>query len=163
MALPERWSRMKFQHALHSVPPMTKYANIESMKLAIASALTLLRPFLSTLKPSFLGRQPSKPRSLHPTSYLNGLRGVAALFVVFNHYVSQYFPYITHGWRSDKGGDAARRENDRFIQLPVIRAVYSGRFMVTIFFVISGYVLSHKALGEPHHYACNFFVWKRSD
>lgn len=33
-----------------------------------------------------------------------------------------------------------------FFQLPIIRVVHSGRFMVTIFFVISGYVLSYKSL-----------------
>ncbi|RDW85201.1 hypothetical protein BP6252_02791 [Coleophoma cylindrospora] len=124
-----------------------KYLILEWMRMAYTSAPTVHRSFLAALKPSFLGRRHLKPRTLYPTSYLDGLRGVAALFVVFNHYVAQYFPYLSHGWGSGDGSNAAQGKNDRIIQLPILRTVYSGRFMVTIFFVISGYVLSHKALG----------------
>jgi len=131
--------------------PVTEYVDVDSMRIARANIETGLRTFLTALKPSFLGRHRRKPRTLYPTSYLDGLRGVAALFVVFNHYVAQYFPYITYGWMSGDGSDSVRGYNNRLVQLPIIRAIYSGTFMVTIFFVISGYVLSHKALGETHH------------
>lgn len=36
------------------------------------------------------------------------------------------------------------------LQLPIVRIFYSGRGMVTTFFIISGYVLSYKALSLTH-------------
>jgi peptidoglycan/LPS O-acetylase OafA/YrhL len=117
--------------------------NVKSVTSIIATAPTYLRPAMAVLKPSFLSQR-RKPRKLHPTSYLDGLRGVAALFVCGAHYVSQYFPYLEPGWGSTEGEAATR---NYLIQLPIIRVVYSGKFMVMIFFVISGYVLSHKSLG----------------
>lgn len=143
MASPELSPRSNTQDILKA--PMAKFANGESPKTPWSSISSTMRLNLSLLRPSFLGRhQIKKPRRLHATSYLDGLRGVAALFVVFNHYVSQFFPGLQHGWRNDDGGDG---NNAWLIQMPVLRVVYSGRYMVTIFFVISGYVLSHKALG----------------
>jgi hypothetical protein len=127
--------------------PVAQNANVGRSRVSLGSATTVFRAPLSALKPSFLGRHPSKARSLHPTSYLDGLRGVASLFVVITHYVAQFFPYLTHGWASGDGSDPEQGDNRRLIQLPIVRGVFAGRFMVTIFFVISGYVLSHRALG----------------
>lgn len=49
---------------------------------------------LIALLPSFflplIGQ--STPRKLHPTSYLDGLRGFAALFVVFDHVKGSWYP-----------------------------------------------------------------------
>lgn len=80
-----------------------------------------------------------QPRKLHPTSYLDGLRGCAA-FVVFLHHSTQAFlPSLRPGWASSP-------EHLNLLALPVIRVMYSGGAMVSLFFVISGYVLSIKPL-----------------
>jgi peptidoglycan/LPS O-acetylase OafA/YrhL len=105
-----------------------------------ASRLTSI---LSALAPSFL--QPPqegtpKPR-LHPTSYLDGLRGVAAFIVWIHHVTNIYFPILTYGYNSGPN-------TTHFFQLPFLRIIYSGRGMVTVFFVISGYVLSYKSLKQ---------------
>lgn len=120
-----------------SVSDHARSAPWETIQTSIS---TILRATFATLKPSFLTRRiGAKPRKIHPTSYLDGLRGVAALFVVINHYVSQFWPHMSFGYGSPG--------HVRFLQLPILRTFYSGRWMVTIFFVISGYVLSHRALG----------------
>lgn len=106
------------------------------LREANAAALQILRVFL----PSFL--IPSKtPRKQYPTSYLDGLRGVAALFVAFGHYAIVFFPALLNGWHSGSEGT-----NTSVFQLPMIRIIHSGRFMVSVFFVISGFVLSYRSL-----------------
>lgn len=80
------------------------------------------------------------PKKLHPTSYLDGLRGIASVAVFFCHYTEDNHPYLvpTYGLNKDNVSS--------WIQLPFLRIVYSGRPMVHIFFVISGFVLSYKPL-----------------
>lgn len=99
-------------------------------------------PIILALLPSFVIRSKGKkPRKLYATSYLDGLRGVAALFVVIHHYALQYTASSPQGWRM-----GAQGTHNWFFQLPLVRVVHSGRFMVVIFFVISGYVLSYRSL-----------------
>ncbi|KAL8728437.1 MAG: hypothetical protein Q9166_005399 [cf. Caloplaca sp. 2 TL-2023] len=81
----------------------------------------------------------SPPPKLHPTSWLDGLRGVAALIVFFHHSSQIWFRGLRPGWASNP--DAYH-----IMQLPVLRILFSGGAMVSIFFVISGYVLSTKPL-----------------
>lgn len=88
----------------------------------------------------FCGRPRAKnsaPR--RPTAYFDGLRGVAALIVYIFHYTYFWFPNLGSGYGSNEG-------NRWFWQLPIIRVIHSGRASVSIFFVISGYVLSIKTL-----------------
>lgn len=82
---------------------------------------------------------------LHPTSYLDGLRGVAAVIVFFCHYTENNFSALTPSY----GFDPERRPSS-WLQLPLARAVFSGRPMVHIFFVISGFVLSYKPVRALH-------------
>lgn len=97
------------------------------------------------LLPSFVtnrlfGRSRAKnagPR--RPTGYFDGLRGVAALIVYVFHYSYLWFPNLGSGYGSNEG-------NRWFWQLPIIRVVHSGRASVSIFFIISGFVLSIKTL-----------------
>jgi peptidoglycan/LPS O-acetylase OafA/YrhL len=80
-----------------------------------------------------------KAKKLHPTAYLDGLRGVAASFVVFHHWALQLCPTILEGYGSEN-------INIWLIQLPIVRIIYSGSFMVSLFYVLSGFVLSVRGL-----------------
>lgn len=73
------------------------------------------------------------------TSSLDGLRGVAALFVFFFHILFSYTDFHEYGYGQSP-------EQTRIIQLPIIRLFYSGHAMVIIFFVVGGYVFSLKPL-----------------
>jgi peptidoglycan/LPS O-acetylase OafA/YrhL len=96
--------------------------------------------FLLFLIPSFIYPwTSSKPRKFSSMAYLDGLRGVAALFVMIHHYTCLFTPALLEGWGSDP-------ENSWILQLPLIRVVHSGSFMVVLFFVISGCVLSARGL-----------------
>jgi peptidoglycan/LPS O-acetylase OafA/YrhL len=98
-----------------------------------------------TLVPSFLTNRQSSQKSLSPTAYLDGLRGLAALFVFFCHYSYTCF-VITDGFGYHDPKTDSRNLN--LLQLPIIRLLYSGPPMVCVFFVISGYALSLKPLKQ---------------
>ncbi|KAH6691261.1 acyltransferase 3 [Plectosphaerella plurivora] len=87
----------------------------------------------------------AKPHRLRPTSWLDGLRGVASLIVFFCHYTegTQKSYTLTYGVHFD--GDEVSSSP---LQLPFIRVLYAGRPMVHIFFIISGFVLSYKPLRQ---------------
>ncbi|CAI4214057.1 unnamed protein product [Parascedosporium putredinis] len=77
---------------------------------------------------------------LHPTSYLDGLRGLAACAVFAFHYTDyNHKSFLPHyGGNGDAGSS--------LIQLPFLRLIYSGAPMVHVFFVISGFALSCRPL-----------------
>ena len=82
-------------------------------------------------------------RKLHPTAYLDGIRGVASFVVFIHHYLLDYFPHLHHGF-------AASPDYTSFLQFPFVRTIYAGRFAVPLFFVLSGYVLSYKPIRLIH-------------
>jgi peptidoglycan/LPS O-acetylase OafA/YrhL len=112
--------------------------------IRVSSWRTLLYRSGFFLLPSFvqqrLGKETARSDKLFPTSYLDGMRGLAALFVFFCHYSYTFFT-ITEGYGYGKPG-----QNRNILQLPIIRLFYSGPPMVCLFFVISGYALSLKPL-----------------
>lgn len=80
-----------------------------------------------------------KPK-LHATSWLDGVRGVAS-FIVFLHHTTLAYPTgVRYGYGSAPGATNPA-------SLPIIRVWLSGGAMVSVFFVVSGYSLSTKALG----------------
>lgn len=106
---------------------------------------------LHALLPSFVAdalwpdnKSPLATHRLHPTSYLDGLRGLAAMIVFLCHYTEENHPYLVPTYGLNKDGRSS------ILQLPFIRVLYSGRPMVHIFFVISGFVLSYKPLKAIH-------------
>ncbi|EXJ76829.1 hypothetical protein A1O3_10474 [Capronia epimyces CBS 606.96] len=103
----------------------------------------LARPLLS-LTPSFLLRHtitsssPEKRRPTQKIASLDGLRGVACLFVFHAHYA-----YSFHNWY--EGVDLGMTQSKLMYQ-PFVTLLWSGPAMVDIFFFISGYVLVSKSL-----------------
>ncbi|KAI5250260.1 hypothetical protein E4T43_00001 [Aureobasidium subglaciale] len=87
----------------------------------------------------YVNQDATRSKSPRPTAWLDGLRGIAAFLVFMDHLAySNFDVYVA--W----GTDGAR--NLELLKLPLIRAFYNGAFMVSIFFVISGYALSYKTV-----------------
>jgi len=93
----------------------------------------------SVLLPSFIANRNSPAKEQRPTSYLDGVRGVAAFLVFMHHTFVEYFQNLNRGYNS-------RPDAKWIAQLPLIRTLYTGAFMVAIFFVLSGFVLSVRPL-----------------
>jgi peptidoglycan/LPS O-acetylase OafA/YrhL len=77
------------------------------------------------------------------TSYLNGVRGLAATIVAIHHASAEWFYFIDVAYLATPADTA-------FIQLPVIRVLVSGHFMVALFFILSGFVLAYGPLKKCH-------------
>lgn len=80
-------------------------------------------------------------KSPRPTAWLDGLRGVAAFEVLIYHWHLQFWSYaLNPGYGSLAG-------TEQWWRLPFIRnLVCSGHTMVNVFFLISGFVLTHRSL-----------------
>lgn len=102
--------------------------------IAIRTAIFFVPSFLQ----GRLAREHIRPAKLSPTAYLDGMRGLAALFVYFCHYFYQAFT-IAESW-------GAGTTNYHPLKLPIIRLFYQGPAAVCVFFVISGYALSYRPL-----------------
>jgi peptidoglycan/LPS O-acetylase OafA/YrhL len=113
-----------------------------SRGLIVPVSSTIVRKMLNSLLPTSLRPvfTKSEPRKLHETSYLDGLRGIAALIVVFHHTTGFFYPAIRPGYGSSE------TSANLLLSLPLVRIWMSGGPMVSIFFVLSGYVLSTKPL-----------------
>lgn len=98
---------------------------------------SLPRRLLLSLLPSPFTPQPPPP-PLTPTSHLDGLRGLAALFVFHCHVL--YTSYII------APGYGHSSSHHHLPLLPLLRLLFSGPPMVCLFFVISGYALSLRPL-----------------
>lgn len=116
----------------------------------LSSGKRILQKLAYGCIPSFLQRRtirPSSPKTqkLHPTSYLDGLRGVASFIVFMGHYTEENV-----GWWTEPYGLYEDGAPSSPFQLPFIRVLYSARPMVHIFFIISGFVLTYKPLKQIH-------------
>ncbi|KAF2135326.1 uncharacterized protein K452DRAFT_210309, partial [Aplosporella prunicola CBS 121167] len=70
---------------------------------------------------------------------LDGVRGISCVIVFNFHFFFAYTPRVARGWSSGPSEEWAH-------QLPVVRVLYAGRAMVSVFFALSGYVLARRAL-----------------
>jgi peptidoglycan/LPS O-acetylase OafA/YrhL len=129
----------------HLFPSIT----ITTTGMIVSEKEKKLSGFLLALLPSFLHQFvvdiPHRPTRVSPTAWLDGARGWAAFFVFLRHFEFCYHRKgaISYGTVRDPEHP---NENHHLLQLPVLRLLYSGEAMVAIFFVISGYALSLKAL-----------------
>ncbi|KAI1335738.1 hypothetical protein F5Y15DRAFT_239710 [Xylariaceae sp. FL0016] len=127
---------------------MTLPELLRLLRSGVWSLLVFLVPsFLSNLRRKHAGGSHETSEKVSPTAYLDGLRGVAALVVYVFHFTYLWFPMLRKGYGSEPDAHL-------FWQLPIVRILHSGRASVTIFFVISGYVITIKTLsmiyrGQP--------------
>jgi peptidoglycan/LPS O-acetylase OafA/YrhL len=134
---------------------------------------SMARRTVDFLLPSFLNHQnPSSGggsgrKKLYPTAYLDGMRGLAALFVFFCHYFYTsffiaegyyWFDPLVHSTEVRVGPQSpttppppASSTYTSLWRLPFVRLLYSGPSMVCVFFVISGYALSSRPLQLSNH------------
>ena len=91
-----------------------------------------------TTEKSVLPGCPQRPS----TEYLDGVRGVASVVVFVFHWTHIQFPRVNSGYDGNS--------NLSLWQLPIIRLVYSGAAMVSIFFAVSGFVLTHRFIQKMH-------------
>lgn len=87
---------------------------------------------------------PAPSATTSRTASYDGLRGLACLIVFNFHFLYPYTRTITHGFGGSYDGVA----NGYPHQLPVLCLLVRGRAMVTLFFAISGFVLSYGFLGS---------------
>jgi len=97
------------------------------------------------IRPEFLALRPSSPKKpIRRTAWLDGLRGFAAFMVYLHH--NQLWGHGLHG-NSVFENSFGFEGKHYFAALPFVRHFFSGgHYAVSIFFVISGYVLSVKSL-----------------
>lgn len=118
-------------------PFTTEALRKSTIYLSKSSLSQTAKRLLIFLLPTFLQHHfcPPSPKSLsklHPTAWLDGMRGFAALMVFLYH-----LSYSTHDVYT-----AYIPSHKDFLRLPLIRSFYNGNFMVSIFFVVSGFALS---------------------
>jgi peptidoglycan/LPS O-acetylase OafA/YrhL len=139
-------SDFELAHFLHDSRKVSVRSRLTSAwkrsRVQSCSAVKLLPQAGLAILPSYIKRwilgRPAKTEKLYPTSALDDLRGVACYFVFNFHLLFTYSNMCQFGYGF---GD-----NKWFHRLPFLRLIYAGPAMVAIFFVISGYVLSHKPL-----------------
>ncbi|KUJ23949.1 uncharacterized protein LY89DRAFT_7720 [Mollisia scopiformis] len=97
---------------------------------------------VEVIRPSVMTR-PGMRKQVRGTAYLDGLRGFAAMLVYWHHH--QLWPrqlassFFENAW--------GFQDKYFFCAMPGVRTFFSGgHFSVSVFFVVSGYVLSVKPL-----------------
>jgi hypothetical protein len=119
------WTRRSFRQ--RSPLSLLKRPSLFRIAKTISSCIIWL---VVAFHPRYLLKDGLQPkRKEHVTSYLDSLRGWAAVIVYFFHF-NYYTPY---------GGEM-------IFQQPFVRLFCNGRAMVDLFFVVSGYALCYKAL-----------------
>jgi peptidoglycan/LPS O-acetylase OafA/YrhL len=78
--------------------------------------------------------------------HLDAMRGIASLVVILNHFFAVFFPYTVFGTQA--GGPVPDPWQEVFFY-PPFGLLVAGNCAVNLFFILSGYVLSRKYLGEP--------------
>ncbi|GFF55571.1 hypothetical protein IFM62136_02883 [Aspergillus lentulus] len=114
------------------------------------SSFSWMAPFLPTLftgpTNSDTNTNEKQRQRTRPTAYLDGLRGFAALMVYWQHHQL----WAHDGVGVGKAFELAYGYDNKyyFACLPGVRTMFAGgHFAVSVFFVLSGYVLSMKPLG----------------
>jgi peptidoglycan/LPS O-acetylase OafA/YrhL len=78
---------------------------------------------------------------------MDALRGMAALQVMGTHYISAFYPYAVFG---AQGSYVKKSSWETLLFFPPFGLLTAGNFAICLFFILSGYVLSYRFLGERH-------------
>ncbi len=78
---------------------------------------------------------------MHKLLYLDGIRGLAALIVVLNHFIVAFYPAL---YNASIKEIHTRTGIELWLATTPLNLMYNGSFSVCMFFVLSGYVLSYK-------------------
>ncbi len=101
------------------------------------------------IRPLWKKRADSPARPLRRTAYLDGLRGFAAFLVYWHHHQLWAHEYSPGGRYLEDG--FGFEDKHYFACLHGVRTFFTGgHFAVTVFFVISGHVLSAKPMSLIH-------------
>ncbi|KAF3018583.1 hypothetical protein E8E14_013145 [Neopestalotiopsis sp. 37M] len=120
-----------------------RFCSMPSMGELVARALLFMRPsFMMRSTAAAEGSEKVAATKKHGTEYLDGVRGVASLIVLILHWSHIPYPAVNAGW--------GYQGNTSIWLLPFIRIIHSGAAMVSVFFVISGFVLSHRYIQRMH-------------
>lgn len=117
-------------------------AHVSSRIFKLDTVLFALCTLLPSPIAALLGHPTAPAPQRNATSYLNGVRGVAALVVVIFHTSNTFSVAALRGW-----GDPP---NHYLLQLPLLRLATSGSFMVHVFYVLSGFSLAYGPLRHAH-------------
>jgi peptidoglycan/LPS O-acetylase OafA/YrhL len=106
----------------------------------------------AALAKSELADRGDAPRPKTKLLWAEGLRGIAAAIVVNQHWVSGFATEMNNGYGP---GPAENFDNFQdhgsvvwWLTWPGLRVLYNGTFTVYLFFVLSGFVLSHRYLSQ---------------
>ena len=73
-------------------------------------------------------------------SWADGIRGLAAITVILQHFLNAFFPKMNGPCLPDGA------QGWQFMTYPMIRSIYAGNFSVHVFFVLSGIVVPFRYL-----------------
>ncbi|KAF7536627.1 hypothetical protein G7054_g4381 [Neopestalotiopsis clavispora] len=110
------------------------------MKIRSRSNSELAKLILPSFAQDWLHTTRPRPKKTHSTSYLDGIRGLAALAVLGYHFTDYNLKYFHPGYGVE--------ESSSLLQLPYVRLLFAGKPMVHLFFVVSGFALSLRPLQE---------------
>ncbi|KAK6537326.1 hypothetical protein TWF694_011516 [Orbilia ellipsospora] len=118
-----------------STSSIPKFGTLPRIRHFLTKFFLFLIP--SFISPYITGVHPPAEK-LYPTAWLDGLRGIACVVVVIHHYAYGYSRDLEHPYDG--------RYNTMILQLPIIKLIHHGLPMVKIFYIISGFVLTVKAV-----------------